>query len=385
MKIIAFKNRNLTIIAFAFGLLFFGFNAAEQHFTAFYQTIGQVNLAFRSLAILYGAIVLGNFIGPATVRKIGIKLAFIIGFATYVALVFGIVLKIAFLIYLLSFILGIGAGVIGIARADFLRLIAPKDKRGEFTGTIESVRTFGGFLGVAGVSLFLKALDINQIFLLLGMLMLLGTSLLFFLGNLREKPALSQNEVHNFKLMVKLAQDPKLLFLIPHSVAGGFLLGLILGAIPTVIEKNFGLGWVGAITSIFHLTLILVLLPAGYLSDIKGRFGLIYSSIIANILAVTIFLNLKTLPALAFAMLLLGLGGSLGQGAFTALMLDTFEEKIKEASSVLGNLGLILGIIPSFLLPQWLSQNQLFYLVIGLSLVGMVSLRTFEKRFRLST
>jgi len=67
------------------------------------------------------------------------------------------------------------------------------------------------------------------------------------------------------------------------------------------------------------------------------------------------------------------------------LMLDTFEEKIKEASSVLGNLGLILGIIPSFLLPQWLSQNQLFYLVIGLSLVGMVSLRTFEKRFRLST
>lgn len=184
--------------------------------------------------------------------------------------------------------------------------------------------------------------------------------------------------------MAKLARDPKLLLLVPNSVAGGFLLGLVLGAIPTAIERNFGIGWVGVITSMFHLTLALMLLAAGYLSDIKGRFGLIYSSIIASILAVIIFLNLKTLLALALAMFFLGLGGSIGKAPFAALMLDTFEEKIKETSSVLGNLGLILGVIPSFLLPQWLSQNQLFYLAISLSLIGMATLRIFEKRFRLS-
>lgn len=381
MKITAFQNKQLLILSIALGLIFFGFNAAEQHFTAYYQTIGLPNLAFQSLALLYVAIIVGNFLGPWLVRKLGIKLSFFLGYLTYVALVFGIITKNPFLIYLFSFLLGTGAGVAGIARVDFLRLISPKEKRGEFAGASESVRTAGGFIGIVSVSLILKILNIDQVFFLLGTVMLAGVLLLLLLKNLQDNQEKVDQEVKNIPLMAKLVADPKILLLLPYNVSGGFLLGLVLGAVPAIIEKNFGIGWVGIITSFFHLTLALVLISAGYLSDLKGRFGLIYASMIVTIFASLIFLNFSSLPILALVMILLGLGGSLAGGAFSALMLDIFEERIKEASAVLGNLGLLLGVVPSFLLPQVMEKSQLFTIAISITVLGLIGVAIFQLKY----
>ncbi|MBI2020001.1 MFS transporter [Candidatus Daviesbacteria bacterium] len=379
MKITAYQNRQVLILSLALGLIFFGFNAAEQHFTAFYQLTGRQNLAFQALAILYGAIVVGNLIGPSIVRLIGIKSSLFLGYLAYVALVFGIVTKIPFLVYLLSALLGIGAGISGIARIDFLRLIAPVNQRGEYAGAPESLRTFGGFLGVVSVSLFLQFLNIDQTFILLGAVMLLGVGLMLFLKEVPLDDSLSS--VSSLGVMVRYMVDPKILLLLPSGLAAGFLLGLVLGAIPAAISQNFGIEWVGIITSLFHLTLALILVTAGYWSDLKGRFIFIYGGMIVSILAVTIFLNFLTLPALILVMILLGLGGSLGGGAFSALMLDTFEKRVKEASATLNNLTIILGIVPAFLLPQFLNRNELFNLGIILTLLGILTLFIFQKLY----
>lgn len=381
MKITAFKNHNLTILSLSLGLIFFGFNAAEQHFTAFYQSIGLPNLAFQSLAVLYGAIIVGNFIGPSIVKKLGVELSFFLGYLAYVFLVFGITLKISILIYALSFLLGVGSGIVGIAGAEFLRLVAPKDKRGEFSSATEMVRIFGGFSGIFLVSLILRFISINKIFLLLGTIMLSGILLLLALKKSPKDLYQASSTKQDIKAQVLFLKNPKVLLLLPKSIAGGFLLGLILGAIPVIIEKNYGIGWVGIITSLWHITIASFILWAGYLSDIKGRFGLIYTSLIIPVVAAVIFLNFQSLPILAAVMILLGLGDSLGKGASTALMLDTFEDKIKEASAVLGNLGLVLGVVPSFLLPQILNQSQLFILAILLNVLGIFTLWIFQLKF----
>lgn len=379
MKITAFKNYNLTVFSLGLGLIFFGYNAAEQHFTAFYQSFGKGELAFQSLAILYSAIFIGNLIGPGIIRRLGIKRSIILGFATYSALVFGITLKIPNLVYLLSLLLGLGAGIGGIARVEFLRLISPQNKRGEFAGAIESVRTFGGFLGVLSVSFILKVFSISNVFLLLGTVMLFGTFFLLFLNKIGTTE--STEESKNFKLMAKMTVTPKVLLLLPSGVSAGFLLGLVLGFVPVLITKNFGIGWVGIITSLFHLTLAIALILAGYLSDIKWKFGLIYASMIISISAVLIILKFTSLPALALVMVLLGLGASLGKGAFTAIMLNTFESKIKEASAVLGNLGLVFGIVPAFLLTNILKTTQLSYLAIAITVLGIVCLCIFQVKY----
>lgn len=380
MKITAFKNREVLILALALGLIFYGYNGAEQHFTSYYQTLNIKNLAFNSLAILYGSIVIGNLVGPGFIYKLGVKTGLIFGFATYVALVFGMVTKLPFLIYLLSFCLGVGAGVSGIARIEFLYLIAPIKNRGEYAGIMESVRTFGGFLGIISVSILLTFLKLDQIFIFLAILMLLGLILLFKLKDI--KTDVLDLESKNFSLMGKLLFSPKILLLLPYGIAGGLLWGLVLGAVPVYIENHFGIIWVGVITSLFHLTLALVLPVAGYLSDIKGRFILIYLAIAAEILGSLLFLGASSLVLFALIMILLGLGGSLAQGAFSALMIDTFEKEVKEATAVLGILGIILGIIPAFLLPQFLSQNQLFGLAIIISILSAFCIFVFSLKFK---
>ena len=122
-------------------------------------------------------------------------------------------------------------------------------------------------------------------------------------------------------------------------------------------------------------------MTAGYFSDIKGRFIFIYTGMVITIIAALLFLNFTSLPLLALVLILLGLGGSLGGGAFSALMLNSFEIKVKEATAILGNLGIILGIVPSFLLPQIVGQKQLFILAIGITLVGILCLFIFQKLY----
>lgn len=378
MRITAYKNKQVLILSIASGLIFFGFNAAEQHFTPYYKQIGLSNQAFNALAILYGSIIIGSFIGPFLVRRIGIRLALILGYLTYVALVLGITLKIVPLVYGLSSLLGVGAGVAGIARIDFIRLIAPVSKRGEFNGAIETVRVLGGFLGVALVSLILQFLTLEQIFILLGLIMLIGVGLFLFLRNPDDLKTAEVIPGRTLVDMVRLVGDARILLLLPFSIAGGFILGLVLGKIPVLIEGQFGVAWVGIVTSVFHLTLGLSLI-SGYISDIKGRFVILYSSLVLAILALLVFLNFVSIPALLAVMILLGLSGAMA-GVLGALMLDLFEEKIKEASSVLGNLSIILGVVPSFLLPQVLSQRELFGLGIILCLLSMITLFILQVR-----
>jgi len=99
-------------------------------------------------------------------------------------------------------------------------------------------------------------------------------------------------------------------------------------------------------------------------------------------LAILLLLSKTTLPALALVMFLVGLSGSLGSSAGTALNIDLFEEKIKEASAALGILSLLLGTVPSFLANQILPQNQIFILAICFALLGAVFLRILEVKFK---
>lgn len=126
MKIIALRDKNLLILALSLGLLFFGWNAAEQHWASFYETRGAAPLAYQSLALVYATIVLGNSFGPSIVAIFGLKKPILLGFLAYLLLVLAIPTGIAWLVLPLSIGLGIGAGISGIAQMDFLRQAAPR-------------------------------------------------------------------------------------------------------------------------------------------------------------------------------------------------------------------------------------------------------------------
>lgn len=381
MKIVALKDKNLLLLAISLAFLFFGWNAAEQHLTSFYATQGMASVAYRSLAIIYATIVVGNSLGPGVTNFLGLKNSILLGFLTYILLTFAIPTKIPWLVFLFSAALGVGAGISGIAQIDFLKRIAPPKKRGEYAGAIGSLRTLGGFLGVFSVSFFLQKWSLGTIYTLLGLVMTGGLITLSKLPRLQKKKGKNLSFPSSWGKILAMTKDKRVLLLIPNAVAGGFLLGLVLSTVPVLIKNEFGLHWVGIITSVWHLTLAVFSLGGGVISDLKGRFPVIYASILTGVLAMILLLSVKTLPAIALIMFLVGLQGSLGGAAGAALNLDLFEEKIKEASAALGILSLLLGTVPSFLLNQFFSQNQIFGAAISFSILGGICLRALEIKF----
>ncbi len=373
-----FKNRNITILGLALGLLFFGWNAAEQHFTAFYQEVGEANIAFRSLAILYGSIVIGSAIAPSIARRLGLKRAMVFGFSTYCALVFGIGSKNVWAIYTLSALLGIGCGILGVAQTGFLRATAAKDKRGRVTGAVNALRTIGGFSGIVGVSLLLARIPIETIYLILGGVMVLGTLLLTTLQEqvTEELSTQSSSLVEDLRML----KDKRVLLIAPFTIGAGFLLGLILGAVPASIGEIYGLRYVGPITSTFHLTLAFAGFLSGKFSDRRGRFTTLYATAGLGIAGAGMFLLTKNIVGLVLAMVLAGIFSAANGVVLPALVMDIFEEKTKEAQASLGILGIILGTVPSLILKEFLTEQSLLYLTIVICVVGIGLLKILESK-----
>ncbi len=377
-KLKIFQHRQLLVLGIALGFLFFGWNAAEQHLTSFYQTTeGQAATGLNLLAILYASIIVGSFLGPMAVKKFGLKLTILFGFMTYTLLVFGVVSKINPLVYLLSVLLGIGSGVSGVAQIDLIRLFSPQNLRGELSGSIHTFRTIGGGLGILSVSLLLRLLRIETVYLGLGSIMSIGFLALFFL-KIPPKKTEEEKILPVIKKTLLMFKESKLLLTIPTLVANGFLLGLVLGAVPVSITKTYGIEYVGLIMPFFHFTLAFSSLCSGRLSDRIGRLPVLYSLIAAGMLAAILVLRIPSVFLIILAMLLVGFSASIGTAVAPALYIDLFGQEVKEAQAASGIMATFLGMVSAFILNKYFSTPQLLYLAILLYLVGGFSLRVLE-------
>lgn len=370
------SNRNILLYGIALFLIFFGYGAAEQHFSVFYKQVGKVNIALQALAILYGAVVIGNIIAPALAKRIGLKRSFILAFLAYSILVFAITFGNVLLIYIFSALLGIGAALAGVAGNDFIRLVAAEKERGEAAGTTGSLRTFGAFLGISGMSIILRALSINQTFIALGVIMLVGVAVLTLL-----KEPKQEEKKEKAKLSASLHFDRRVALLLPLFVVPGIILGLILSAIPMMVQEIHGIGNVGWVMSIFHLTLAVVLFSAGKLSDIRGRTQVLYASTLSVLLGIGILLITSNLWGLVAAMILIGTFSAATGSVSPALVMDVFGEKTKEATATLGIAGVLLGVVPTLLLKKYLAQETLFAIAMTAAFLIILTLRIFEIRY----
>lgn len=385
MRFKIFKYRNLLVLGIALGFLFFGWNAAEQHLTSFYQTTeGQTATGLDALAILYTSIIVGSFLGPIFARQLGLRNSIIFGFVTYTLLVFGVVSKITPLIFVLSALLGIGAGIMGVAQIDLIRIFSPKNLRGELAGSINAIRTIGGGLGVFSVSLLLRILKIEEIYLSLGSIMIIGMLTLLLLKVPTKEVKLEEKEkvAQIVKKTLLMLKEFKLLLTIPISVANGFLLGLVLGAIPASITRAYGIGYVGLTMPLFHFTLSFSGFYSGKLSDKIGRFLILYYSIVTGIIAAVIIILSHSVVPIILALLFAGFFSATNGVVISALFIDMFDKKVKEAQAASGVIGTVLGIVPAFVFNKYFSTTQLLYLAILLCLLGGISLRILEVKGR---
>lgn len=370
------KNPNIRWLGIAVFAIFLGYNAAEQHFVVYYNEMERANIALQTLAILYSTIVIGNIIAPVLAEKIGLKKSFIVSYLPYAVLVFAIPLGNILAIYTFSALIGIGAALSGVARNDFIRLIVGKEERGEATGTVESLRTLGAFLGISGMSLALRFININQAFVALGVMMLVGIVVLTLL-----KEPTKEGVEQTIDPGTNLYFDRRVALLLPLFVVPGIILGLIAGAIPIMVQEAHGIENVGWVMSTFHLTLAVVIYSAGKLSDIKGRTPILYLSTLSVLAGIGTLLITTNLLALVAAMVLIGIFSATTCSVNPALVIDVFGEKTKGVTASLGIAGVFLGTVPTLLLKKYLAQSTLFTIAIVAALLIILTLRIFEVRY----
>lgn len=120
------RDRPIMLMAVCFALMFAGFNGAEQYFALYYNQTGEKNAALTTLSIVYVASIIGSFLAPWVLAKIGLKRAMVLSVPLYVALVVSIPARFLPVTYLLAFFVGLAASPLWIASSTYLMKIAEK-------------------------------------------------------------------------------------------------------------------------------------------------------------------------------------------------------------------------------------------------------------------
>lgn len=382
LKVFFRHYSDIIILALSGGLLFFAWQPAENYFTPFYKNIGQLSVALKSLSLLYGVVVLGKVLSPLITLKIGLKYSLSLGFLSYPLFIFAILTQKIFLLYPLAILLGLGAGIKSNTELAYLGAVSPKDKRGNFSGFYWAITRIGATFGLIFSSFFLIRNNFLYFYFVLLGLALLATILLFIF--LKEPPNYQKvkNSENLFKTLKEIFQfifNRKVLLLSPDAIAGGFIFGLITAKIPITIQSLYGASWVGVLLLIFQITRAVLTHPFGIISDKVGRFNMKYLEILIAVLGAALYLLSKNIFILIVTLFTFGINYAIQASNDPALFLDLFEDKIQLSSAASSIIKTVGGIIPGFLLSAIKSDNYLITVAIGLSLIGLISIKLLEK------
>jgi len=371
----------ILILSLSGGLLFFGWQVAENYLTPFYKLSNQTAIAFKALSLLYGSVVFGKILSPIISSKLGLKNSLSLGFLTYPLFIFSALTKNILFLYPAAILLGLGAGIKNNSEIAYIRLVSPKEKRGSFSGFYWAVVKIGATLGLIFASIYLYQNNFAEFYFILGLLALIATILIF--KKLKDPSNFQRSREPNY-LKKKLGEifrfifNKKILLLAPAGIASGFIFGLITGKIPLTIQALYGIKWIAILSIIFQLTRAILTHPMGVISDKIGRFNMKYLSILLAIGGAICFLLSKNLLALVATLFIFGIVYAIKRSNDPALSMDLFEDKIQTASAASTVISTFAGTIPGFLLSTIKSDNYLITVAIGLSIISLVFVKILE-------
>ncbi|HPC30956.1 MAG TPA: MFS transporter [Candidatus Paceibacterota bacterium] len=372
---------DIIILTLAGGILFFGWQASEHYFTAFYKTTGQLTFALKALSLLYGVVFLGNIAAPFISSKIGLKKSLVLGFFSYPLFILAIITRNVLFLYTAAICLGLGAGLKGNVEVAYIGAVSPKEKRGSFNGFYRAGVRIGATLSLVFGSLYLARGSFINFYFILTIIAFLGfLILLIFLREPKSKfqESYSRSFIGQLKEILKFVFDRRILLLFPSSIATGWIFGLITAKIPLTIQNLYGASYIGLLLIVFQITRVLLTHPMGAISDKIGRFKMLYLEILIGIVGGVCFLLSKNIWVLAITLCAFGVDYAIKESNGAALSLDLFEEQVQKAgaaSSIISTLG---GTIPSFLLSAIKSDNYLITVAIIFSIIGLVCAKILE-------
>jgi len=259
-------KKDIKLLSLAFLLIFAGYNSVQQYVTTYFTGIGESQVGFRSLILIYIFFAVANPLASIFTSKYGSKLAMLVAAPIYGLYIFSISFKNPAIVYLTSSLLGMAASFIWTGETSYLMRISEQKSRGKNSGFFNAVFSVGSVFGLFALGYLSTRFALQSLFQIAAFASFLGFLFLFFLRDV--KSAKLQNQ---FVFLKKIIFSKTAIRVSLIGFVFSLIFGVAISLIPVQIGSLAGVEFIGPLTSVFYFFPIIMSYSFGSLSDVKGR------------------------------------------------------------------------------------------------------------------
>lgn len=366
--------RDILLLSSGFAILFLGYNGFQQYFTAVYSEMGLEKLAFISLTLIYIFLIIGNFLAPTIIKKVGAKKSLLITGSIYVAFIALTLLKIPWLTMIVAALLGLAGGVLWTVQALYVVRANHGSNLGRNNGIFFSSMGIGTIIGVMGSGLILEYFSHDSLIILLALFGLLGIIILSFV----EDKNFDDGIYVSFK---NVFRDKALWLLVPIYFSLDLAYGFLISKLPIIINEKFGMIDIGILTLIMYVTPILAPYFAGSWSDNNKRSFFMYMAALLGISGLIAIIYAEKYFVFFLASVCFSLSIPIAKPVANALVGDLYHKR--EFANAIAFFRGVSGIaVPLSILGSYYIEVKPFLLgVIILFFISMIPLCFFFKQY----
>ena len=368
------KNKSIIFLLIAFFFIFAGFDSSQQYLSSIFHTKNFEMVSFIALSILYISAIPSNILAPGICRKFGLKKSLFFASLAYPLFIITIVLGSEILLYISSCVVGIASSIFWVSHGTYFTKSVTKKNQGFYSGLSFSLLVVGSSITVFFMSFFVEHFSYTKIYFVLFILACLGSLSILFISNI---DSVEKHTIHPSKLI----KNKSMLLFSCFIFSNFFIVGSMISRIPIRITDLFGLSYVGKIISIFGITIAILTILIGRLSDRNGRRKFFYISILSAILGFIIILTSESVLSFSVGIFFLGFAHSSFLAIQYPVLYSLFEKEIDSAMAVKG-----IFTCFGFILPLILSMFFGFHLIVTIGIIFSVfSLLAVNKLFSIES
>lgn len=370
-------DKNMIFLILAFLLIFMGFDTAQMYFSSVFSTEDIESISFISLSLIYVTLALSTLFAPNICRKLGNKKSLFLSSLFYPLFVISIIFRSELLIYISSVFLGVAASIIWTAQGVYITKITTDENRGFYSGLFFSLLPIGTFFMVLGISFIIEYINYTSIFLVLFLIMLLGSFSFLFLSDVKN------TNVYK-KTTLQTLYKKKMLLFVPFVVSSYYFAGFMLSVAQVRVADLFGLAAVGKIASVYMISLVIFPFLVGKLSDKYGIEKFSYISAISSIIGFAILYASESLLLIALGTVLVSYHFASCMALSYPIVSRLFGKELDSAMAarwMVSSIGVSIPLLSSL----FLSFRDIVVLGAILSFVSLICLKYLFSIFMLKT
>jgi len=337
------KNHNLNKLSYGFATLFIAVGGIQQYLTPYFNSLGQSNVGFNVLLIIYISIFISNFSASFFINKFGTKNLLIVTSLLYLLALILILFTNDYIAYLGAMILGLGGAVLWNSQNGYLLKVSSDKNRGENSGFFIAVFQTGSLLSVLFLGFIVELYGFETAFITVLGVGFLSLVLFMKLDNI--DGATQAKKAFSFSLKTTTLFKVSFMNAFSYHLIYGLSFSLVPLHIYLITKSTF---IVAIVSSLFYLFPMLFSKRVGVYSDRNGRISVALTGAVLSILGLLFFHFSDGLSMLIIASVLLALSMTLLSPIFIAFQGDisTAETQtyITNIFMFFKYLGLIVGI-----------------------------------------